>query len=77
MGARVKAFNICSRRFCAPDTPPRRLFHCVLLCFPDSGNLPGDRFWMGRWGCAKRSLLESVACVSSGARPTEEPQATS
>ena len=29
-------------------------FHCMLLHCPDSGNSPGNCFWMGWWGYAKR-----------------------
>ena len=54
------------------NTLPRRLFHCMLLHFPDQRNSPGDRFWMGWWGYAKRQEFEDPFVESSGQRSSCE-----
>ena len=58
--------------FCAIDTLPRRLLHCMLLHFPDQRNSPGDRVWMGWWGYAKRQEIEDPFVESSGQRSSCE-----
>eukprot|EP00959_Pyramimonas_sp_CCMP1952_P116593 2436773-Pyramimonas_sp.AAC.1 len=38
------------------DGGPRYSFHWIRLHFPDQGNSPGHRCWMGWWIYAKRQV---------------------
>ena len=47
-------FNTCSRHFAPLMRFHGGPFHIMLLPCPGSGNSPGNSFWMGWWGYAKR-----------------------
>ena len=48
MGSPIAGRIRCPTHLCG------RMFYCMLLHFPDLSSSPGDRFWMGWWGYAKR-----------------------
>ena len=48
-------------RIRCPSFPCGRFLYCMLLHVPDQSNSPGDRFWTGWCGYAKRQEFQTAA----------------